>query len=125
MIRFRTSLLLSLLFRLILPSMLPAQTGTIATIAGNGVAGTGGVGGPAVNAQLSAPGGIVLDSSDNLYIADSQNNRVVRVDAATGILTLVAGNGVAAYGGDGGPATLASITHPYGLALDAAGNLFI
>lgn len=97
----------------------------ITTVAGTGVAGTGGAGGPAVNAQLTGPGGIGLDSADNLYIADSSNNRVVRVDAGSGILTLVAGNGVAMFAGDNGPAVQASVSHPYSVALDAAGNLFI
>jgi len=116
---------LALLSGLLFSPILFAQTGTIVTIAGTGMYGTAGVGGPAVNAELSSPGGIAIDSADNLYIADGSNNRVVRVDAATGILTLVAGNGAAVYGGDGGPAAQASIYEPGGLALDAAGNLFI
>ncbi|SPF38768.1 NHL repeat containing protein [Candidatus Sulfopaludibacter sp. SbA4] len=106
-------------------SPLFAQTGIIVSIAGTGVPGTAGVGGPAVNAQLTAPGIIAIDSADNLYIPDAGNNRVLRVDGVTGILTLVAGNGTAGSGGDGGPAAQASLNVPYGVALDAAGNLFI
>jgi sugar lactone lactonase YvrE len=102
-----------------------ADSGLIATIAGSGLAGAGGVGGPAANAQLTSPGGIGLDSAENLFIVDSGNNRVVRVDAVTGILTLAAGNGTAASGGDGGPAAQASINHPFAVAVDGAGNLFI
>ncbi|HXB75695.1 MAG TPA: Ig-like domain repeat protein [Candidatus Acidoferrales bacterium] len=106
---------------MLVPALM-ADTGLITTIAGGG---SGGVGGPATSAQLTTPGGIAIDSADNLYVADSGNNRVVRVDAATGILTLVAGNGAASSSGDGGPAAQASVNRPYGVALDAAGNLFI
>src|SRR5687768_6989084 len=73
----------------------------------------------------SIPRRHVLDSADNLYIADVSNNRVVRVDAATGILILVAGNGAGSSSGDGGAATLASINRPRAVALNPAGNLFI
>lgn len=99
-----------------------AQTGLINTIAGGG---TGGVGGPATNAQLNGPLGIRVDSSDDLYIADNGSNRVLRVDSATGVLTLVAGNGAAASSGDFGPATQASVYSPRDIAFDAAGDLFI
>ncbi len=101
------------------------STGLITTIAGTGTAGTAGVGGPATSAQLSGPYGMVVDSSDNMYVVDGPNNRVVRIDAATGALTLVAGNGTASSAGDSGLATQASLNHPIGVALDAAGNLFI
>src|SRR4051812_5093989 len=92
------------LFAALLVPASPAQTGLINTIAGTGVQGTAGVGGPAVNAQISGAAGIAVDRFDNLFIADISNNRVLRVDAATGILTVVAGNGVAASAGDNGPA---------------------
>jgi len=105
--------------------VVPAQTGVISTIAGNGTAGTAGVGGLAVNAQLSGAGGVAVDQSDNVYVADSRYHRVVRVEASTGILTLVAGNGIASSAGDGGPASQASLSAPYGVAFDPAGNLLI
>ena len=82
----------ALALALFLIPMLSAQTGLINTVAGTGVAGTAGVGGPASSAQLYQPGGVCIDSADNLYIADKGNHRVVRVDAATGTLTLIAGN---------------------------------
>ena len=65
------------------------------------------------------------DTSNNLFIADSGTNRVVRIDAVPVLLTLVAGNGAASSNGDGGPAVAASLSHPMGVALDSAGNLFI
>ena len=108
----------------LLTSGLPAQSGIITTVAGTGVAGTAGVGGPATNAQV-VPAGICVDSADNVYIVDPPTNRVLRVDASTGILTLVAGNGTAGSTGDNGPATLASLNAPRGVALDSVGNLFI
>lgn len=121
----RLAVPLALLTGLVFGSALAAQTGIITTVAGTGVAGTGGVGGPAVNAQLYTPVGMALDTAGNLIIADCGNNRVVRIDAATGVLTLVAGNGAASFSGDGGPATQASLNAPSGVALDAAGNLYI
>jgi hypothetical protein len=122
----RYAVSLALLSGLVFRSALPAQPGTIVTVAGNGwTGGASGVGGPSVNAFLAGPGGIAIDSANNFYIADNSSNRVLRVDAVTGILTLVAGNGTAASSGDGGPAALASVNRPYSLALDAARNLFI
>jgi hypothetical protein len=66
-----------------------------------------------------------VDGTGNLFIADYQNNRIRRVDAQTGIITTVAGTGQFDYNGDGGPATSASLFYPNGVAVDAAGNLFI
>ena len=102
-----------------------AATGVIATVAGNGKDGYSGDGGPAVEAQF-APGGAVsvaLDAAGNLFILDAYT-RVRRVDAATGVIATVAGNGERGYGGDGGPAVEAEF-NASDIALDAAGNLFI
>jgi hypothetical protein len=115
---------LSLALALSFASVLLGQNGYITTVAGNGTAGTSGVGGPATNASLSG-GMISVDNSDNIYLADRANNRVVRVDAVTGILTLVAGNGVASSAGDGGPAAQASLNHPAAVVVDAVGNLYV
>jgi len=99
--------------------------GVIVTIAGTGAAGFSGDGGPATAARLDLPTALALDASGNLYVADSNNHRVRRIAAATGVITTVAGNGVEGYSGDGGAATAAYLDSPNGLVLDAAGNLYI
>lgn len=99
-------------------------TGIITTVAGGG---TGDLGdnGLATAASLNGPTGIALDASGNLYIADYWNSRIRKVDHATNLITTVAGNGIAGLGGDGGPATAASLNQPWGVAVDANGHLFI
>jgi sugar lactone lactonase YvrE len=94
-------------------------------MAGNYTAGYSGDGGPAIAAQLRYPREIVLDKAGNLYISDSFNHAIRRVDSATGIITTVAGNGTAGYSGEGGPGTNAQLQFPRGLALDVLGNLYI
>ena len=101
------------------------SNGVIITIAGNGNYGSSGDGGLAVNALLNSPFRVALDGQGNLFISDSLNNRVRRIDATTGIITTVAGTGVAGVEGDGGLATLANLYGASGLALDSAGNLYI
>ena len=83
--------------------------GSSRTVAGNGEKGYSGDGGPATEAALNEPYGIVVDRAGNLYIADRLNRRVRRIDAASGIITTLAGTGEAAYGGDGGPAARAGL----------------
>jgi len=100
-------------------------TGIITTVAGNGTAGFSGDGGPATSASLANPTGVALDGSNNLYIADLNHSRIRKVDAVTGVITTVAGNGIAGFSGDGGPATSASLRSPFGVALDSADNLYI
>lgn len=102
-----------------------AATGIITTVAGIGSYGFSGDGGPATSAALAQPSGLALDSRGNLYIADTGNNRVRMVAAVTGIITTIAGNGVAGDGGDRGAATHAALNRPLGLALDRMGNLYI
>ncbi|HEY0307806.1 MAG TPA: Ig-like domain repeat protein [Acidobacteriaceae bacterium] len=99
-------------------------TGTITTIAGTGTAGFSGDTGPASSAQLSAPSGLAIDSAGNLYIADTNNNRVRKISTA-GTITTAAGKAGGAYTGDGGLATAAQLNGPNALAVDAAGDLFI
>ena len=94
-------------------------------MAGTGEVGFGGEGGPATEALLASPFAVALDGAGNLFIADTSNNRIRRVDAATGVITTVAGTGERGFGGDGGPATAALLRLPGGVALDGAGNLFI
>ena len=102
-----------------------AATGVITTMAGDGTSGFSGDGGPATNARLSSPSGVAVDASGNLFIADSNNNRVRRVDAAAAVITTVAGGGTSGFSGDGGPAIGASLSSPSGVAVDPSGNLFI
>lgn len=107
-----------------------ARTGLITTVAGNGLSGFSGDGGPATAASLNRPQGLALDAAGNLYIADFGNHRVRRVDVRTGIISTFAGNGTPPQNsrspaGDGGPATMANLNNPVGLAFDAAGNLYI
>lgn len=101
-----------------------ATGGTISTLAGTNVAGFAGDGAAATSAQLNLPLGVALDSSGNLYIADTLNNMVRKV-ATSGTITTVAGSPVVGYGGDGGAATSAQLYQPFGVTLDAAGNLYI
>ncbi|GAB4029185.1 NHL domain-containing protein [Spirosoma gilvum] len=98
--------------------------GIISTVAGDGTAGYNGDSASATTLSLYSPKGVATDGTGNLYIADSQNNRLRNVSTG-GIMTTVAGNGTINYGGDGGPATLASLSNPFGLAVDASGNLYI
>lgn len=101
------------------------DNGIITTIAGNGENGRAGDGGDARQAQLSRPGGIVVDAQENLYTNDYGNNVIRKIDC-NGIITTVAGCGTFGYSGDGGDARQACLDKPYGLGVDLAGcNLFI
>jgi sugar lactone lactonase YvrE len=102
-----------------------AMTGIMTTAAGTGLAGNTGDGGPATSATLGYPSGLAVDLEGNLYFADTENHRIRRVDAATGIITTVAGTGPEGFAGDGGPATEALFARPADVAVDFAGNLFI
>ena len=100
-------------------------TGIINTVAGNADKGYAGDGGAATAARLNSPASVVIDAADNLYIADSENSVIRKVNAATEEITTIAGNGTALYGGDGFSAALAGLDKPYSIYLDGAGNLFI
>jgi sugar lactone lactonase YvrE len=99
-------------------------TGVITTIAGS-TSGFSGDGASALSAQLSLPTALALDSSGNLYIADTGNHRIRKLNLTTSIITTIAGNGTQGYSGDLGPATSAAIDSPTGIALDASSNLYL
>ena len=99
-------------------------SGTTTIFAGTRTSGFAGDGGPATKAWLNVPYGVAVDHSGNVYIADSENNRIRKVDTK-GTITTVAGTGSRGFSGDGGPATNAQIYAPWGLAVDNSGNLFI
>lgn len=107
--------------------------GHVFAVAGDGIAGYTGDGNLAAFAELNQPTGVAVDAQGNLYIADSANNVIRRVDARTGIITTVAGDfaadqandGLGGFSGDGGPATSAQLNDPQGIAIDGAGDLFI
>jgi trimeric autotransporter adhesin len=97
--------------------------GVITTIAGNGTAGFSGDNGAATSAMLNAPQGVAVDSSGNVYVADTANARVRKISGGT--ITTVAGSGTQGYAGDGSAATSAMLNTPVGLAFDKSGNLYI
>ncbi len=97
------------------------QTYVIETIAGTSAVGDNG---PATAALLAQAEGIAIDGMGNVYVADAGDNRVRKI-SASGIITTIAGNGFAGFSGDGGPAIAAQLDHPYGIALDFAGNVYV
>ena len=101
-----------------------SAAGIITTLAGTGISGYSGDGGPAGNAQLDCPHGVAADASGNVYIADTGNHSLRRVDA-NGAISTVAGNGSQGFAGDGGPALNALLSAPTSLAVDANGSLYI
>ena len=98
--------------------------GNISTIAGTGILGYSGDGGPATEAKLRTAGGVTLDTEGNLYIPDARNNCIRKV-GVDGNISTIAGTGTRGFNGDGGPATAAQLAYPYDVALDAEGNLYI
>ncbi len=100
------------------------SAGVISTIAGNGTTGYSGDGGPAINAGFQHISDLVVDLNGNIYIADNLDNRIRKIDV-TGTISTFAGTGIATFGGDGGHADSAGLNHPFGLAVDAGGNVYI
>jgi len=97
----------------------------IDTIAGTGVAGYSGDGGPATDAQINNPRDVEFGPDGRLYFADEKNQRVRAIDLTTGVITTIAGNGTIGFSGDGGPATDAQLANPSGIAFDLNGDLYI
>ncbi|MCG6918583.1 MAG: hypothetical protein LJE89_13700 [Deltaproteobacteria bacterium] len=104
--------------------MVDTATGVITTFAGTGTSGYSGDHGPATEARLNYPKGLFADQSGNVFIADTLNHRIRKVDP-DGIITTVAGNGSSGYSGDGGLAKDASLNEPYSVAVDGLGNIYI
>ncbi len=107
-----------------------ASSGIITTVAGNGTdcnpsTSSCGDGGSATNAQLSFPAGVFVDAAESIFIADTFDHRIREVTAANGAIITVAGTGVEGYAGDGAAATGAELNTPYGVFVDASGNIFI
>jgi trimeric autotransporter adhesin len=105
--------------------MVTKSTGIISTVAGTGSSGYRGDGGLARLALLNSPRGVAIDASGNIYIADTDNRCIRMVTKSTGIISTVAGTGSSSYSGDGGLATSAKLYYPYGVAIDASGNIYI
>jgi uncharacterized protein (TIGR03437 family) len=101
-----------------------APNGVITTVAGTGVAGFSGDGGPATQAQFRSVSGVAVDSGGNIYVSDAIGARIRRIDPS-GIIRTYAGTGTGGAGGDGGAAISAQLNFPTGLAVDSAGNLYV
>ena len=99
------------------------NTGVITTVAGDGTEDYGGDGGLATAAKLKLPFGVAVDTAGNLYIADTYNHRIRKITGTT--ISTIAGAGTEGFSGDGGAATAAELKLPHGVAVDAAGNVFI
>lgn len=101
-----------------------STSGIITTIAGNGLGGYAGDGGPAISSTINGAWGVAVDTGGNIFIADQLNCRVRKINTA-GVITTIAGTGICFGGGDGGPAVSALVQYPYGVACDTFGNIYI
>jgi trimeric autotransporter adhesin len=102
-----------------------ASSGIITTVAGTGTASYSGDGGQATTATLNGPSGVALDTTGNIYIADTRNYRIRKVTVSTGVITTVAGNGNSGSASDNAAATSTPLSSPHDVAVDASGNIFI
>ena len=101
------------------------RTNIIRTVAGTGAKGYTGDHGPALQATFNGPKEIAVDRHHNIYLVDTENHCIRRIDAASGLVSTVAGTGQPGGSGDGGPATAATLKRPHGACVDAAGNIYI
>jgi sugar lactone lactonase YvrE len=99
-------------------------TGTVTTIVGNGTPGFLGDGGPATSSELNSPGEVTVDFLGNLFVADTGNNRIRKINTS-GIISTIAGNGNQGFSGNNGPATAAQLNNPTGVVSDSSGNLYL
>ena len=102
-----------------------STSGTIMTIAGTGTQGFSGDNGLAVNANIDSSMGLAFDIANNLYLSDTHNHRIRRIDASSRIITTVAGTGTSGFSGESGPATSSNLSFPHGITLDSVGDLYI
>ncbi len=102
-----------------------ASSGIITTIAGTSRKGYSGDGGPALNATFDGPKEIDIDAAGNIFVVDTENQAIRRIDAKSGVITTVAGSAKRGGAGDGGPATAAQLDRPHGVAVDRAGKIYI
>ncbi len=105
--------------------LLNRRTGQITVFAGTGTRGFAGDGGPATQAELNQPSGLALDHAGNLIIADTNNQRIRRINLSSNTITTIAGTGAVAFGGDNGPATSASFNSPSAVAVDSSNNIYV
>jgi sugar lactone lactonase YvrE len=101
------------------------STGIITTVAGTGIQGSSGDNALATAAAIDSPTGLAVDAANNLYLADTHNHRICRLNLTTGIITTIAGTGIAGFSGNDAPAITAALALPQGLTIDAAGNLYL
>jgi len=102
-----------------------AKSGAVFTIAGTGQKGYAGDGGPAALATFNGPKEIDIDAAGNIFVVDTENQTIRRIDAKSGFVTTVAGNGERGGKGDGGPAMAAQLDRPHGVAVDRDGKIYI
>src|SRR5208282_1098671 len=127
---FRFALTLLVLFAVSGALEAQSKPRVVTTLAGTASEGYAGDGGPALSAKFMAVSGIAIDAKGNVYVADTQNYRIRKIDPASGIITTIAGSGQVwpmggGFSGDGGPATAALLQLPQGVGVDSAGNLYI
>jgi sugar lactone lactonase YvrE len=101
------------------------KDGVLHHVAGSGARGYEGDGGAAASATFNGPKGIALDAAGNIFLADTENQAIRRIDGKSGVVSTLAGNGEEGYSGDGGPATMAKLARPHGICVDGDGVVYV